>query len=116
MPGTCSKGRGRKEKGKALSPPVLQPVDQEVAPPVDPEAPPPVDLEAAHEEVDKTTYAKSKRKKVQTTFTEQQKEEIIDFLIQHEVLYSKRFSGFRDGNKKRIPLVIVSRSAKHSIF
>ena len=65
-------------------------------------------------EVYKTTDAKTKRKNVHTTFAEQQEEEIIDFLILHEVLYSKRLSGFKDVNKKKRSLGIVSRSAEHN--
>lgn len=37
-------------------------------------------LEPAQKEVDKTTNVKAKKKKVGTTFNEQQKEEIIEFL------------------------------------
>jgi hypothetical protein len=42
----------------------------------------------------------TKRKKTVTSFTEEQKEEIIEFLIQNQVLYSKRLAGFKDVAKK----------------
>ena len=59
----------------------------------------------------KTTNVKDKKKKVVTTFNEQQKEEIIEFLWQNEILYSKRLVGFQDVNKKyarRDPVVAQS--------
>ena len=75
--------KGKKEKGKALPRPVLDPVQ----------------LEPAKEEVDRTTNVKAKKKKVATTFNEQQKEEITEFLMQN-ILNSKRLAGFKDVNKK----------------
>ena len=78
--------KGKKGKGKALVPPVLEPVDSE----------------PAQEEVDKTTNVKPKKKKIVTAFTEQQKEEIIDSLKQNEILYSKRLADFKDVNKKDV--------------
>ena len=71
----------------------------------------PPQLEPAQKEVDKTTYVKAKKKKVDTTFNKQQKEEIIEFLWQNEILYSKRLAGFRDVHKKyarRGPVVAQS--------
>ena len=76
--------KGKKGKGKALPLTVLEPPK----------------LEPAQKEVDKTTNVKGKKKKVVTTFNEQLKEEIIEFLWQNEILYSKRLVGFRDVNKK----------------
>ena len=75
--------KGKKGKGKALPRPVLDPVQ----------------LEPAKEEVDRTTNVKAKKKKVATTFNEQQKEEITEFLMQN-IVYSKRLAGFKDVNKK----------------
>ena len=60
----------------------------------------PPQLQPAQKEVDKTTNVKARKKKVVTTFNEQQKEEIIEFLWQNEILYSKRLAGFKDVNKK----------------
>ena len=60
----------------------------------------PPQLQPAQKEVNKTTNVKAKKKKVVTTFNEQQKEEIIEFLWQNEILYSKRPAGFQDVNKK----------------
>ena len=71
----------------------------------------PPQLESAQKEVDKTTNVKAKKKKVGTTFNKQQKEEIIEFLWQNEILYSKRLAGFQDVNKKyarRGPVVAQS--------
>ena len=94
----------------------------------------PHQLEPAQKEVDKTTNVKGKKKKVVTTFNEQQKEEIIEFLWQNEILYSKSLAGFKDVNKKyarRGPVVaqivitiaqnflspvVTYRSKAHQIF
>ena len=87
--------KGKKGKVKALPPPVLEPPQ----------------LEPAQKEVDKTTNVKAKKKNVVTTYNEQQKEEIIEFLWQNEILYSKRLAGFQDVNKKyarRGPVVAQS--------
>ena len=67
--------KGKKGKGKALPPP-----------------------EPAQEEVDKTTNVKAKKKKVVTTFNEQQKE--LELLLQNEILYIKRLASFKDVNKE----------------
>ena len=93
MPPNGSKGK--KGKGKALPPPVLEPPQPQ----------------PAQKEVDKTTNVKTKKKKVVTTFNEQQKKEIIEFLWQNEILYSKRLAGFQDINNKytrRGPVVAQS--------
>ena len=76
--------KGKKGKGKALPPPVLEPPQ----------------LESAQKEVDKTTNVKAKKKKVVTTFNKQEKEEIIEFHWQNEILYNKRLAGFQVVNKK----------------
>ena len=53
------------------------------------------------EEADETHFIeKAKRKKTMSCFTEQLKEEIIEFLMNNEVLYSKRLSGFKDITRK----------------
>ena len=85
--------KGKRGKGEALPPPVLEPPQSE----------------PAQKEVDMTTNVKATKKKVVTTFNEQQKEEIIEFLWQNEILYSKRLAGFQDVNKKyarRGPVVV----------
>ena len=41
-----------------------------------------------------------KRNKTTTSFTEADKEDIIEFLMRNEVLYSKRLAGFKDVSKK----------------
>ena len=83
-----AKGKKGKGKGKALSPPVLEPVQ----------------LEPAQEEEDENTNVdsvKAKRKRnVLRNFSEEQKEEIIELLMQNEILYSKRLAGFKDVIKK----------------
>ena len=87
--------KGKKGKGKAWPPPVLEPPQ----------------LQPAQKEVDKTTNVKAKKKKVVTIFNKQQKEEIIEFLWQNEILYSKRLAGFQYVNKKyarRGPVVAQS--------
>ena len=88
-----AKGKKGKGKGKALSPPVLEPVQLE-----------PVQLEPAQEEEDESKNVdslKAKRKRnVLTNFSEEQKEEIIEFLMQNKILYSKRLAGFKDVIKK----------------
>ena len=71
--------KGKKGKGKALPPTVLEPPQ----------------VEPAQKEVDKTTNVKAKKKKTLTTFNKQKKEEIIEFLWQNEILYSKRLEGFK---------------------
>ena len=76
---------GKKGKGKAVPPPEPEPVQPEPAP----------------EETDESYPSeKAKRKKTVTAFSEQQKEEIIEFLMRNEVLYSKRLSGFKDVTQK----------------
>lgn len=77
--------RGKKGKGKAA-----QHLEPE---PVHPEP-------AAEEAEDTTPTQKAKRKKTVTAFTEKQKEEIIEFLMTNEVLYSKRLAGFKDVTQK----------------
>ena len=53
------------------------------------------------EEADETPFiAKAKRKKTMSCFTEQLKEEIMEFLMNNEVLYSKSLSGFKDVTRK----------------
>ena len=77
--------RGKKGKGMAAPPPEPEPVQPEPAP----------------EEAEETTPTqKAKRKKTVTAFTEKQKEEIIEFLMRNEVLYSKRLAGFKDVTQK----------------
>ena len=76
--------KGKKGMGKALPPPVLEPPQ----------------LEPAQKEVDKTTNVKAKiEKKVVTTFNKQQKEALIEFLWQNEILCSKWLAGFKDVNE-----------------
>ena len=90
------KGLKRKKgKGKALVPPVLEPVDSELA----------------QEKVDKATNVKHKKKKIITAFTEQQKEEISKFLMQNEILYSKRLAGFK--GVVDIPVAVSSWLIRH---
>ena len=60
----------------------------------------PPQLQPAQEEADKTTNVKVKKKKVVTTFKKEKKQEIIECLLLHEILYSKQIAGFKDVNKK----------------
>ena len=80
--------RGKKGKGKAAPPPEPEPVQPEPAP------------EEAEEAEETTPTKKAKIKKTVTAFTEKQKEEIIEFLMRNEVLYSKRLAGFKDVTQK----------------
>ncbi|XP_061784370.1 uncharacterized protein [Nerophis lumbriciformis] len=59
----------------------------------------PIQQDPSAEEADDEATPKAKRKRT-TAFSEEEKEEIIDFLLQHEVLYSKRLAGFKDVSKK----------------
>jgi len=52
------------------------------------------------EEASETQGGARKRSKTTTSFTEADKEEIIEFLMRNEVLYSKRLAGFKDVSKK----------------
>ncbi|OWF43285.1 hypothetical protein KP79_PYT18765 [Mizuhopecten yessoensis] len=81
-----SKGsRGKKGKGMAVPPPKSEPVQQGPAP----------------EETDNSYPSeKAKRRKTVTAFSEQQKDEIIKFLMSNDVLYTKRLSGFKDVTHK----------------
>lgn len=70
----------------------------QTVPPYEPE---PVQQELAPEEAEETIPTqKAERKKTVTAFTEEQKEEIIEFLMRNEVLYSKRLAGFKDITQK----------------
>ncbi|XP_061746235.1 uncharacterized protein LOC133544983 isoform X2 [Nerophis ophidion] len=59
----------------------------------------PIQQDPSAEEADNEATPKAKRKRT-TAFSGEEKEEIIDFLLQHEVLYSKRLAGFKDVSKK----------------
>ena len=81
MPPKGTRGKKGKGKGKAVPHPEPEPVQPE--------------------ETDESYPSeKAKRKKTVTAFCEQQKEEIIEFLMRNEVLYSKRLSGFKDVTQK----------------
>ena len=51
------------------------------------------------------TNQKVKRKKTVTAFTEDQNEEVIEFLMSNEVLYSKRLAGSRMSPRRRISVL-----------
>jgi len=53
------------------------------------------------EEASETQGGARKRNKTTTSFIEADKEEIIEFLMRNEVLYSKRLAGFKDVSKKK---------------